>query len=449
MTDPLERFLDDLRFELPDGLVDRAKRSAGAERAPAANIRSEPGRWTWRSPSEVQRSRGMVLIAALLATAIVLTLVFTAHSIRQPGLAPAGSANPSSPVNTHRPVAGSALWPVDAASYFTATDAAMFVESPPDPNMVQLEITHDGGASWLSVGEPVSWWLPIKVTWFDRNHLLAFVNGGIEVTADGGVTWRWTLPPVSIAGPGYPNLEFTAISFIDANIGWGICPSSSPCADSHPSGLFRTLDSGVHWSRIGSLDLAPGIEPLGIHFGGAGQGFLTTTGGQVQPPGLFVTLDGGKTWQLSQLSPATTFVAMPAMFGQSGVILSEPLVGDWKTYATTDGGMSWANPRVFPTRVAQSKADPWTGVLDLSHWWTVDDQGWIYRTADAGLTWQRSLPKMPVVGGIRLTLSSATPVTGQVLWGTAVRTGTSTGWPVRSVDGGATWQSVLLPPAAP
>jgi len=140
---------------------------------------------------------------------------------------------------------------------------------------------------------------------------------------------------------------------------------------------------------------------------------------------------------------AAICVLPPIMFGKQGVLLVEQPVGNWFTYTTSDGGLTWADPLAIPVREPLT-SDIWPGVQDPSNWWIVDGTGALHRTVDGGKNWQSVISALPR----GYTLDSVTPAGGNVLWGTAVSGASGAAhldYPVRSTDGGATWSVVKLP----
>jgi hypothetical protein len=78
MTDSLERFLQDLQFDVPAGLVDRAKaaaasHAAGSRQGVRGSVRERP------NFDALPHSWAATVVAVLLAIAIVATLLFVAH----------------------------------------------------------------------------------------------------------------------------------------------------------------------------------------------------------------------------------------------------------------------------------------------------------------------------------------------------------------------------------
>jgi Tol biopolymer transport system component len=109
MTDSLERFLEDLRFEVPAGLAHRAKAAAAADdRAQLANRRDI----NWQ-----RQPWALALVAAVLVLAIVATLVLGARLIHPNGLVPSNpnpkALVPSDPIPPSLAANGWIAYPTD------------------------------------------------------------------------------------------------------------------------------------------------------------------------------------------------------------------------------------------------------------------------------------------------------------------------------------------------
>jgi photosystem II stability/assembly factor-like uncharacterized protein len=72
----------------------------------------------------------------------------------------------------------------------------------------------------------------------------------------------------------------------------------------------------------------------------------------------------------------------------------------------------------------------------MKAWWSLDGEGHLSRTSDGGNSWQQIQAKVD----LGMTLTSVTPVDGDVLWGIA-----DAEIPVRSTDAGRHWSVVKLP----
>jgi hypothetical protein len=125
MTDPLDRFLQDLHFDVPAGLVERAKRAAATRdqsglAVTPRQVRSEldvrpeqhitpPLQKTGfgvdsRETGRQRLPKLLALAAALLALTIVVTLMLTARSLHPRQIVPANPVVPLSPTPYPPPV---------------------------------------------------------------------------------------------------------------------------------------------------------------------------------------------------------------------------------------------------------------------------------------------------------------------------------------------------------
>jgi hypothetical protein len=173
MSDSLEQVLYDLRFEVPEGLVERVKRSATptdrsvrdrrGEQVYSGEIEETDTRRIGRMRRRIDANphNAQALIAALLAVAIVLSLVFAARAL-----------HPAPPIP-------SKLGPVPSAT----------------PIPIGPPATSPCGSTTCGGPDPV--FASPTVGWIERGN-------NLFRTDDGGVNWRamvsWSNPPVG-AGP--------------------------------------------------------------------------------------------------------------------------------------------------------------------------------------------------------------------------------------------------------
>jgi photosystem II stability/assembly factor-like uncharacterized protein len=232
--------------------------------------------------------------------------------------------------------------------------------------------------------------------------------------------------------------------------------------------IYHTTDSGANWTAIARVDEAhPTGQGLRLDLLTGGPSLVFTDGkhgfmnaaSQDGVIGLYLSQDGGRTWQLDQLPKPGgwlpglkgTELSLPIMFGTHGIVVLRSLTGSF-TYTTTDGGLTWANPRPLP-----GNGFDVLSFVDASHWTDVETS--LYRTADAGQTWHLVPSHLPAARFV--SVSAASP---QVLWAMveeALATSRTLGVPesacvptmlgpacyflIRSTDGGTTWALAKVP----
>ncbi|GCE15407.1 WD40/YVTN/BNR-like repeat-containing protein [Tengunoibacter tsumagoiensis] len=314
--------------------------------------------------------------------------------------------------------------------------------------------TTDGGKHWQQVTLPQELsGQPFAVYAFDGNMAI-IVPPAVEQTIpqsylyrtlDGGATWqRGTLPALSPDDGGIVVLNW---SFLDHQQGWmtmwrGICcggDSRNVTLDQlGGETLYHTTDGGLTWLQFTSLSFKyPG---KGITFITARLGWLTTyVDDPVHPslsdplafPGaLYVTHDGGYTWQqqslptLSQTTSKSDYQGLTFFSASKGYLFDRVSTSTGPDqqflYVTQDGGNSWQvlgsaipshsynlnvindiyvfdDTTLFTLRngqwVAASKPFPFMAatvkffspLAGLAQTYTGD----IYQTSDGGQTWQK------------------------------------------------------------
>jgi photosystem II stability/assembly factor-like uncharacterized protein len=193
---------------------------------------------------------------------------------------------------------------------------------------------------------------------FGAMEAVALTEHAVIRTADGGLHW------VSVTPPGFRNFASSALFYLDAQHGWIV---SLPREKDGTLSVFRTADRGRTWNRASialgdGLDydaLAPGhAQPPEIGFADPLHGWMRLP---VTPSPLLVTSDGGATWEPG-----------PMIDGE----------GDqFQGMTFTSSTEGWA------VRELDIPLNP-TSDLPIAA---------LYRTLDAGATWQRvDLPPPPV-----------------------------------------------------
>ena len=156
-------------------------------------------------------------------------------------------------------------------------------------------------------------------------------DGVVQVTTDGGTTWRKVTPP---GAPEWAKISLIEASHFDANTAY-VAVDAHKLDDTAPY-IFRTRDGGRTWSRITSGLDAPGFvyavredpQHKGLLFAG------TETG-------IDVSFDEGDHWQPLQLNLPHTSVRDMTVNGDTLVI-------------ATHGRSMWAIDDISPLRQASA-----------------------------------------------------------------------------------------------
>jgi photosystem II stability/assembly factor-like uncharacterized protein len=456
-----ERFERDLRDAVLRGVPATAPRAlrdrvaaipATATAAEAGGRRGATRRWIL-----------VAAAAAVLVVAVTGTFLATQPQIGPAATSPAITPGPTGPVVTSAP----AVTPSPSA-----TPRPTLAVGPEVDQFDLLDGTHgwaisadslymtdDGGATWrwlrsVPVGSASS------VTFADPDHgwLVVWPTGdllemlAVDRTSDGGRTWQRVTIPAGRRG------AFMRLAFSDALHGV-LAVDDATSATMSPGILWATADGGATWSRVGAL---PPTLIDGVRFSDPGTlwalgSTMTRTPAAARASKLFVSRDGGRTWQVVSLPapPAelggTATLELPRALDSSRDLLLERLsfaanLGPTEVLLSHDGGASWSVGATIETGFA-------TGIVVLGpqHWLTsigsAADPAPLHETLDGGRTWRpiatAGLPNDHPL----LSLDFVDSKTG---WASADSSDQG-GLPMQlyaTSDGGATWR-LLRPTGAP
>ncbi len=479
------------RFEQRAGISQQQGRRQGL--FPAARpLFSQERRYPMRETSPLLRafkrwpSRLSALAAAVLLAALVGGLIAGLVLVRHPG---SGTAHPGSPAippptSTTLP----AITPTPDGSIVPQLDNLTMLDTrhgwalnmpeqvtqAPDgttissTNQYNVLATSDGGIHWKDVTPPrLQRGAPITPDFVTASVAWLFVIGSnqLYVTTNGGQTWQQRTAPTDEQYNSLVRFTFTNTQdgwFILAN---GFTPGSSPLA------LFRTTDGGQTWVKLQSVDAQgnsqPGTLPLQhinwLSFTDAATGWAT--GDNARSDGvvrLYVTHDGGATWQAQELPlPSQGFdgptvdARAPEFFdAQNGILAVASSSANFQPmaahrpdsaalaqviYVTHDGGATWQSGSLLP--------DP-QGLVsfsDASHGWEASGANLdLWATSDGGQTWTKiSVGSLSsYAGGGEPTYTALTFVSSQIGW--AAQNGSVSEGTVlfKTEDGGRTWSQI-------
>lgn len=322
----------------------------------------------------------------------------------------------------------------------------------------QLFHTVDGGAHWLvAAGPDVSGGHIDDSAFISGRHAVLTVvsaTGALTVarTEDAGVSWT----NVSVAlGDGSPHGK-TSLSFVSDLVGWLSVEHQHGSGVAGSSELFVTADGGRSWQSIQTHD-SPSARVGPIRFASDRIGW----GLDYPRDKLFRTTDGGRSWTEVSLPvppPLTgqqgvrrATLVLPSFFGSSGVLpafFDSPSGREVAFYVTTSGGQNWIpTTPLFDAEFAIYGAGlplP-TSILSRDAWAVASGPG-LYISLDGGGTWRHAIA--PGAVGARDVVMAST----NELWLSYAATRcsskgvgcTTLSGLERSQDAGVTWSHVAL-----
>ncbi len=245
-------------------------------------------------------------------------------------------------------------------------------------------------------------------------YYVGAATGGIWKSVDGGIAWKpiFDDKPVHAIGalaiaPSDSEIIYagTGESFIRSNVSLG-------------NGMWKSMDGGDTWEQIG-LEKTGRISRIVIHPDNPNIVYVAAVGHAYSPQkerGIFMTEDGGKTWQHTLFVDENT--------GASDIVMSPH------------------NPRILFAGTWELKLATWNRTSG-------GPGSGVHKSTDSGKTWKKmtkGLPKLPV-GKIALAMTPAQKgrVYAQIETGDGVPLNgkpTESGELWRSDDDGKTWKLV-------
>ena len=283
-------------------------------------------------------------------------------------------------------------------------------------NSTQIQLSLNGGTTWATVGPKNARIYDVEFSPVNADRAAAYTSRGLYRSTDGGRTWQHvpgsTPAPVPLdvrslllSGPvGAQAVQrLNPANSNELAVVTPSCGASASCAGlTGYDTIYSSHDGGVMWSK----------QP------GPGQGetavVLPTT-----PASLLVGADSGiYTYDLrtgAQIGPVlgtSTIVSLSAdvVFGAGGV----------------------APPSLVPTPVPLP-----AGPSGASAVYAGTSRGRIYRSIDAGATWQEADTGLSTASSAVVTALAIAPGTGESIYA-----GTFTEGMFTSTDGGGHWHNV-------
>jgi photosystem II stability/assembly factor-like uncharacterized protein len=285
-------------------------------------------------------------------------------------------------------------------------------ECPPHPEAKEEKkggMTADtfSGLKFRSIGPAVASGRVMSIAVNPKNKFEYYVgvaSGGVWKTLNDGTTWT----PV-FDGEGAYSIGWVTLDPNDASVVWvGSGESNSQRSVGYGDGIYRSVDGGKGWENlglkksehIGRVVVDPRDSKV-VYV--AAEGPLWGPGGD---RGLYKSADGGKTWKAVltigentgvvdvQLDPSNPDIVYAAAYQRRRHVFTLIDGGpESAIYKSTDAGATWNKlksglPSVDMGRIglAVSPADPNVVYASVE---AADKKGGIFRSNDKGATWEK------------------------------------------------------------
>lgn len=281
-----------------------------------------------------------------------------------------------------------------------------------------VHLSDDGGATWQSrskprgIGKRPQALTALAVDPAGPWIYVTLVNGFFR-SADLGKTWQ--------RGEGISGRRRVGQLAVDA-------ANPSVLYAATDTEVFRSLDRGAHWQRIGAATLKGSIQDV---LGVGDRVYVAVFGA-----GIFYSSDQGATWTRGAQSPADPegLAAGPGVVYAATHAIGEP----GGPYRSLDRGVTWerASAGILSVSVLAVAVDP----SDQDVLYAGTDLSGLLRSADRGATWEAV--DLGIEGGKALGIPQVLVEPAQP--STVYATSTEIRF-FRSGNGGETWQR-LQPP---
>lgn len=313
-----------------------------------------------------------------------------------------------------------------------ATPLADIEDPEPNPSWDRSSVVDAGllaaGEGWALAGEKLLW------------------------TTDYGQNWQDITPTLA------NDRTIAKVYFLNAGQGWlALIPPPDCCQEILPIHILHTEDGGQNWQESSfEASLAPGVFPgiTGLAFSDPVHGWLVvnqTATMNNSAADLYQSTDGGLTWQLRPLpyNGPVKFITLDIGWTTGSCCTGAPR----QLFRTADGGDTWEQQRLAPNPVEDgfdyhdyqlpaffNERDGLLAVTLRKPSYEVNEVG-IYRTADAGETWQPAAtlpaPGLPGPGaGLSIPVQFLQPDHWIVALGKAIHV---------TQDAGENWEEFAQP----
>lgn len=261
-----------------------------------------------------------------------------------------------------------------------------------------------GNLTFRSIGPSVSGGRIGEVAGTDADPMLYYAGaagGGVWKSSDGGVHWEPVFDAQDVAPIGA-----VAIDPSNENIVWAGTGEAAPRNDvSYGDGLYKTIDGGKHWTRMGLADTSQ-ISRILIDPADGRHVLVAALGDPFKASsdrGVYETRDGGTTWKKTlYISPSTGASDLawdPAhpqivyagmwQFSRTNWAIESGGASDG-LYRSTDGGTTWTQlrghglPHAPLGRIGLAVAPGGQRIYAIIQ----SKQGLLWRSDDGGANWK-------------------------------------------------------------
>jgi len=235
-------------------------------------------------------------------------------------------------------------------------------------------------------------------------YYMGSTGGGLWRTTDMGQTWKNISDGFFEAG----SIGAIAVSESNPNVIYAGTGSACPRGNVSPGvGMYKSTDAGATWQHVG-LPNAGAIGKIEVHPTNPDLVYVAVLGNLFAPNkerGVFRSRDGGRTWEHTL-----------ALSDRTGAV---------------DLSLDMKNPNILIAGMWTVERKPWS--IDSG-----SSEGGLYRSTDAGATWQKlggGLPAKVMIGKVGVSISRANPQRVYAI----IEAADGQDGVYRSDDGGTTW----------
>lgn len=205
-------------------------------------------------------------------------------------------------------------------------------------------------------------------------------SGEVIISDDGGSNWA-TLPVVDQFGSSLFCGAMYSVHFFNQNTGL----TTGIVAMGNSETMLRTTNGGANWTAVNVYNGGSILRYLDdIHFPTSSNGFACGSNGRI-----IKTTDGGLTWT-SVSSGTNLYKSLWFTTSSTGCVVATNMIK-----RTIDGGSNWTSIPVTGALTSITFGDLNTGYAS--------GDGVIYKTTDAGATWQLLFEPFTSTGAVFAT----------------------------------------------